>query len=330
MKYARSFYVSALVSMTVMFSPMAMESARAATLEKTVFLLPSAPSVPAFIPLVLAKHLGYYAEHGLDVEFVSAKGGVDVAKQVGVGNAPVGVALGETPIIVRSNGVPVKSVGVLGGGAMTSIVGRKDRGISKVADLKGKRVSVLSFQDSTYYALLGTLASVGLSKGDVDIQGVGPGGVSSLVLSGSVDACACVPEREVEILEELPDAVAIPTQKYLPSMAQAILSSDETIARKPELVRGIVAATLKAVKYITDDPQRAAAAYVAAMPSYEGKEKLVEKILKQYVAHVYGGQKVPGEMDPARLKTLQDFYMQEGLITRATPIENMYTNQFIK
>src|SRR5437773_8597558 len=92
-------------------------AAPATAAEKITYLLPAPPSLPAFAPWVLAKHLGYYSEAGYDVDFVVARGGVDVAKQIGVGNAPIGGAIGDTPIIVRGNGVPVKAVGLMGGGA---------------------------------------------------------------------------------------------------------------------------------------------------------------------------------------------------------------------
>ena len=54
------------------------------------------------------------------------------------------------------------------------LVVRADSGIKKPADLKGKTISVMSFQDTTYYALLGLLASAGLTQNDVNIQAVGP------------------------------------------------------------------------------------------------------------------------------------------------------------
>ena len=82
----------------------------AAALEKITYLLPAPLSVPAFAPWIIAKQLGYYKDAGYEVNFVVAKGGVDVAKQVGVGNAEIGGAIGDTPIIVRGNGVPVKVV----------------------------------------------------------------------------------------------------------------------------------------------------------------------------------------------------------------------------
>ena len=260
--------------------------------EKITYLLPAPPSLPAFAPWVLAKHLGYYTEAGYDVEFVVARGGVDVAKQVGVGNAPIGGAIGDTPVIVRGNGVPVKSVGLMGGGAMTIVVGRKDRGIEKLEDLKGKKISVLSFQDTTYFALLGALASKGITKNDINAQAVGPAAVASLVVAGTVDACACTPDWEVDVREAVKDAVSMPTKDYFQSMSQAILTSDKMIAERPDMVRAIVKATLRGMKYVMDDPSKAALTYVEASPSFKGKEELMKKILANYNdAHLPGAER---------------------------------------
>ena len=63
------------------------------------------------------------------------------------------------PIMVRGNGVPVKIVAVFGGKGFMQLVVREDSGIEKPADLKGKTITVMSFQDTTFYALLGLLAS---------------------------------------------------------------------------------------------------------------------------------------------------------------------------
>ena len=298
--------------------------------EKITYLLPAPPSLPAFAPWVLAKHLGYYTEAGYDVEFVVARGGVDVAKQVGVGNAPIGGAIGDTPVIVRGNGVPVKSVGLMGGGAMTIAVGRKDRGIEKLEDLKGKKISVLSFQDTTYFALLGALASKGITKNDVNAQAVGPAAVASLVVAGTVDACACTPDWEIDVKEGVKDTVSLPTKDYFQSMSQAILTSDKMIAERPDMVRAIVKATLRGMKYVMDDPSKAALTYVEASPSFKGKEELMKKILANYTTRTYQGQSELGAMDPQRLANLQKFYKQQGFIETEHPVDQLYSNAFIK
>ena len=88
------------------------------------------------------------------------------------------------PIMVRQNGVPIKIVAVFGGRGFMQLVVREDSGIEKPADLKGKTISVMSFQDTTYYALLGLLASVGLTQDDLNIQSAGPSGVWEFVATG--------------------------------------------------------------------------------------------------------------------------------------------------
>jgi NitT/TauT family transport system substrate-binding protein len=320
---ARAAFVAVVAACALWASP-------AAAVEKITYLLPAPPSLPAFAPWVLAKHLGYYKEAGYDVDFVVARGGVDVAKQVGVGNAPIGGAIGDTPVIVRGNGVPVKSVGLMGGGALTVVVGRKDRGINKLEDLKGKKIAVMSFQDTTYFALLGALASKGISKNDVSAEAVGPANVAKFMIAGTVDACACTPDWEIDVREAVKDTVSLPTKDYFQSMAQAILTSDKMIAEKPEMVRAIVKATLRGMKYVMDDPAKAAVAYVEASPSFKGKEELMKKILANYNLRTYQGQKELGAMDPQRLANVQKFYKQQGFIEAELPLDQLYSNAFIK
>ena len=102
-----------------------------APLQKVTYLLPAAATLPAFGPWMLAQAKGYYAAEGLEVEFVTGRGGVDVAKQVGAGNAVIGGAIGDTPIIARAQGIPVKAVAVLGSGSLMQLVSHKDEKKSK-------------------------------------------------------------------------------------------------------------------------------------------------------------------------------------------------------
>ena len=106
--------------------------------------------------------------------------------------AIIGGGIGDTPIIVRPNGIPVKAVAVLGGGSLMHLTVDANSGIKSIADLKGKTITALSLQDTTYYALLGMLASAGLSKHDVKAQAAGPVGVWKLFMAGKSQAMASV------------------------------------------------------------------------------------------------------------------------------------------
>src|SRR3546814_8818720 len=98
---------------------------------------------------MVAQQRGYFKAEGLNVTFQIAKGGVDVAKQVGAGNAVVGGGIGDTSIIVRPNGVPVKTVALLGGGSLMQLVINKDKGVSTIKDLKGKTVTAMRSEEHT-------------------------------------------------------------------------------------------------------------------------------------------------------------------------------------
>ncbi|MBF8748487.1 ABC transporter substrate-binding protein [Pseudomonas monteilii] len=296
---------------------------------KVTYLLPAPPSLPAFAPWIIAKQKGYYQAENLDLEFIAAKGGVDVAKQIGAGNALVGGAIGDTPIIVRPNGIPVRAVAVLGGGGVTMVATNADAKIRDIADLKGKTVTVMSYSDTTYYALLASLRKAGLGKDDVDIQAAGPSGVWQLFSANKAVAMAGVPDWVINAEDAGLKYQLIPREQVFESMAQAILASDDAIEHHPQLVRGVVQATLRGLQDIVDDPKAAAATFVQAVPAYAGKEASLEKILRLYVDYVYAGQAVPGRVDPARLDAVRKFYVSEGIVPREPALEELYSNQFI-
>jgi NitT/TauT family transport system substrate-binding protein len=113
-------------------------------------------------------------------------------------------------------------------------------------------------------------------------------------------------------------------------MAQAVAASDETIKQKPALVRAFVQAALHGMKDIMDDPDKAAADFVGFVPEWKGKEGGVTSAFKYYATLVYPGQTVLGAVDVDRLTKLQDFYLAKGIIRQQTPVDELYTNEFVK
>jgi NitT/TauT family transport system substrate-binding protein len=303
---------------------------RVGAAEAVTYLFPAPPSLPAFGPIQLAKGKGYFTAAGLDVNFAVGRGGVDVAKQVGAGNAPLGGIVADAPIVVRQNGVPIKIVALFGGKGFMQLVAREDSGITKPADLKGKTITVMSFQDTTYYALLGLLASAGLTQNDVNIEAAGPVGVWQALATGNSAAMAGVPDWIPPVQAAGVKVRILPTDEFFPHMAQAVAASDQTIKEKPALLRAFVGAALHGMKDIMDDPDKAAADFVGLVPEWQGKESGVKAAFKYYATLVYPGQKVLGAVDVARLTNLQDFYLAKGIIRQKTPVDELFTNEFVK
>src|SRR5450830_1194934 len=259
--FCSKLVLSAAVATTLATTALVPGIAHAAP-EEVTYLLPAPPNSPAFAPWVLAQHKGYYADENLKINFIVAKGGVDVAKQIGAGNAVIGGAIGDTPIVVRANGIPVKAIAVLGAGSITMVAANEN--IKSLKDLKGKTVTVMSYTDTTYYAFLGSLRTAGLSKTDVQIQAAGPAGVWQVFTAGKASAFAGVPDWVVNSTDAGAKVDLLDNGGFK-SMAQAILASDDTIKNKPELLKRLVRATLRGMQDIMKDPKAAANDYVAAL-----------------------------------------------------------------
>jgi len=319
--------VSLLASAMLTVMPIAAQAQ--APLQEVTYLLPAPGTLPAFGPWMLAQAKGYYKAEGLDVKFVAARGGVDVAKQVGAGNAMIGGAIGDTPIIARAQGIPVKAVAVLGAGSLMQLVSHKDERIESPRELKGKTVTVISYTDTTYYALLGMLSKVGLTKNDVTIQAAGPAGVWQQFAAKKATAMAAVPDWTASSTETGAQVDILPADIYFKSMAQAILASDETIQKNPQLIQKLVRATVRGMKDIMANPKEAAKVYVQHVPAHKGKEASIQGVFEMYNKYVYSSQKVPGQMDEARLIDLQKFYVSNGVVPKETPAKDLYTNQFV-
>jgi NitT/TauT family transport system substrate-binding protein len=302
-----------------------------AAAEQVTYLFPAPSFLPAFMPFHIAVKRGYFTANNVDVTFQTGHGGADVAQQVGAGNANLGGGLGETSMIVRANGLPVRAVAQLGSHPLFKLVTRKESNVKAVADLRGKKLGVIGYQDTGYYALLAVLAANGLKRDDLEIQAVGPAGVTQLMIAKSLDGIMAVPEWAYAI-----ESAGVPLDYFsieqtFPAMAQAILASDKIIKERPAAVGGFVKSVIQAVRDCIADPAAASRDFVAAVPQQAGKEADMERILRRYVSDVYATTppSALGTFDPARLKTVQKFYIDNNIIQTAVPIEDLYTNEFV-
>lgn len=314
----------------------ALQFARAAEqpatkLEKVTYLFPAPSFLPAFIPHHLAQSRGYFKAEGLDVSFEVGRGGADVAKQVAVGNADVGGGVGETSMIVRPNGLKVRGVALLGGRPIFQVAARKAANIHDWADLRGKKIGVIGYEDTSYYSLLGALAAKGLKRNDLQIEAVGNAGMTQLMIAKSLDAIMATPDWAYAIESAGVPLVYFPIYKIFPAMAQAVLASDDIVKRRPKVVRGVVHAILHGVLDCMKDPASAARDFIAAVPQQKGMDVAIEAILRRYDSQCYRTDPPQdlGLFDPKRLSTVQHFYLKNKIIRSAVPVEDLYTNEFV-
>ena len=56
----------------------------------------------------------------------------------------------------------------------------------------------------------------------------------------------------------------------------------------------------------------------------------MKQVFDLYNKYVYADQKVLGQMNRERLGQVQDFYVSEGIVSKAAPLDDLYTNQFVE
>ncbi len=140
---------------------------------------------------LLLKDKGWVEEEfkadGIDVEWVQSLGSNKALELLNGGSVDFGSTAGAAALLAKINGNPIKAIYVYSKPEWTALVTRPDTGITKIEDLKGKRVAVTRGTDP-YIFLLRALDSVGLTESDIKVVLLQhPDGKNALV-NGDVDA----------------------------------------------------------------------------------------------------------------------------------------------
>ena len=107
-----------------------------------------------------------FEKDGASVRWVLSLGSNKALEFLNGGSIDFGSTAGGAALVGRANGNPIKAVYVYSRPEWTALVTRADSGITKVEDLKGKRVAVTRGTDPHLF-LLQALAKAGLSEKDI-------------------------------------------------------------------------------------------------------------------------------------------------------------------
>lgn len=161
---------------------------------KITFAIASAVTAPKEEVAIVAvgTKMGYFAEEGLTVDAINADGSVAAVQAVASGSADITPADAGSILAAVQNNVPVKAIGGLVQNWPWQIATLPDSPIRTGADLKGKRLGVISLASGSAPYARAFIRDAGLQP-DTDVQlvpvGVGAQATAALT-SGEVDALA--------------------------------------------------------------------------------------------------------------------------------------------
>lgn len=139
------------------------------------------------------------------------------------------------------------------------IVARRDRGIERGADLKGKRVATQS-ASSMHFFLHMFLLKHGLSDSDVDIRFKQPGELAPLLVAGDVEACAMREPLISQVRDELGAVVVVLQEPGLFVKYYTLVAPPALLAERQGLTRRVLRALVRAEAFAQAQPEQARAA----------------------------------------------------------------------
>jgi NitT/TauT family transport system substrate-binding protein len=227
--------------------------------------------------LYIAEERGFFSQNGVDATI----------KQFDTGAASLnGLLKGEVDIATPAEYAlvgkaferkPVSAIATIDKVQYFYVVGRKDRGVRDITDLKGKKIGVVRKTTAEFY--LGRFLEIGGIRSDevtlVDIDVTKSGDV---IAAGDVDAIVTRPPYVMEIEQQLGEnAVIWPAQSSQPLYA-VMVAQNEWIQAKPELLKRLFDALLDAEKFVLDNPAESKA---IVMRRLDLSEEYIENVWSQ-------------------------------------------------
>jgi putative hydroxymethylpyrimidine transport system substrate-binding protein len=299
-----------LLLLTCVWTPSGMAA------QKLTLILDWFPNVD-HLPIYVARHQGFFADQGLEIEIISPSDTSDALKLAASGNVDIAVSYEPQTIIAAARGIDIVVIGRLIEHPLTTLLFLKDRGFKTPADLDGKKIgyTVPGLMD----VLLDAFAKLNGIQQYEPIN-VGFAIVQSLT-AAKVDAVMGPFKTYETVTMALKgyDVGYFELEKWgIPDYDELIfVTSKKTLTEKQTLMKGFQHAIGKAIDHARNSPETALKNYLKAVPEADRKieTKAYKLTLPYYATHQ--------RLDVKRWQQFADFALQYGLIGKKVDVADV-------
>ncbi|HZQ60897.1 MAG TPA: aliphatic sulfonate ABC transporter substrate-binding protein [Casimicrobiaceae bacterium] len=216
-----------------------------------------------------------FAKDGITIRWVQTLGSNKALEFLNAGSIDFGSTAGSAALLAKINGNPIKSIYVYSRPEWTALVTRKDSPITKVADLKGKRVAVTRGTDPHIF-LVRALLDAGLSEKDITpVLLQHPDGKTALI-RGDVDAWAGLDPMMAQA--EVEDGAKLFYRKADANTWGILNVREEFLKDHPDIVKRVIAVYEDARKFSLANYAQEKRVFIAATKL---PDAVVDKQLKE-------------------------------------------------
>ena len=270
---------------------------------------------PDHAPLFAAKYCGAYEKAGLDVKLIAPTDPDLPPRLVAAGKADAALTYQTQLYLLVDQGLPVRRTGTLINKPLNTLTALKRSGISKLTDLKGRKVgySVAGVEPVIIGAML---KHVGMSLQDIQLVNVNFELVSSL-RSNEVDAVIGTYRtyEDIQLAQAgLDPVIFLPEDYGVPPSDELLLLSNVSGLKNPALP-AFLGALKAGVAALKADPNGMLAKFLKDNPSLNDRLDIASwHALPSYFATD------PAALNTKRYETYRDFLFENGVIKQRLPL----------
>jgi len=306
--------------------------------KKTVTIAVSAPpSQLYFLPVVLAKQLGYFEQEGVSVELQHFNAGSKALESLVGGSADIVAGAYENTIRMQARGVELESF-LLFGRYPQNVLGiakSKAASYKSPADLKGQKIGITGPGSATEVFLNLVLRQAGLQPGDVTPVTVGAGAVAVAAMH-RMDELYAISNLDPAITElTMSGDIVIVADSRTEAGTKAIYGGDYAsgclyaaktfLEKNPHTAQAIANAMIRTLKWIKSaTPEQ----IVAAVPPdiYQSNPELYRRSLQNNIQSFSPDGLMPTEAPDVVYKAVVRF--DPALASAKIDVRATYDNTF--
>lgn len=280
--------------------------------------------------LFVAQDEGYFEAEGLDVEIIQP-GEVYAEQAVASGAADFGISFQEQVTLAAANGVPLVSIAAILQHNTSGFASRGKLGVSSPADWEGLRYGAFGspFEAPT---LQGLMACDGGDFQQLEIVETGFTDPLALLQQEQIDlAWIFYGWQGIQAEQQGIDLDIVRMDDYFDCIPDyytpVLITSRAVLESRPETARAFLRAASRGYTEAAADPERAAAAVLAAAPELD---PVLVRLSQAWISPRYQAEaRRWGEQSPATWQAYADWMTDNGILEGRVDMANTFTNEFL-
>ena len=281
--------------------------------------------------LLVEPDKGFFRAQGIDMVYMPGSGGGDAVRNLLSGQADVAFTDPGSLYAALDKGEKLRVIYDIYPQNIFNVVALKSSGISKPADLKGKKIGVYSLSSGTLTNLQLLLNQAGLTEKDVTIVVTGLLNFAPL-MQGQVDATAATDTGLlVARARGVGDVNVMEVRNSLNVSSDIFVVREETYQQKRDVLKRFLAAYRDSAQWMINNPQEAAALAVKRAINGQNEAVNLEVIKLRNASSVspLTQKQGLGAIDVDMLQKGAEAWKKIGLIQRDLKMKDVVSSELL-